>query len=147
MRNHHEAAAADISRFGEGDGKRKSDGDRRIDRVAAFAQHLDAGRARELAVARNHRVGRDGRRPAFGEAPAGGKGDGAAGSVGDGRCGGRCLWGRRRGRAMRSPAWHPLSAQQCRESCRDAHDGLQVCARGPRPAIVRFPCGVRFIVR
>ena len=60
----HEPAAADVAGCGEGHRQRVSHRHRRIDRVAAVAQHLDPGVASEMvrrddhAVVCNHRIGR-----------------------------------------------------------------------------------------
>ena len=57
----HEAAAAEISRARQGHGERKADRNRRIDRIAAAPENLDADFRRlpflrdDHAVARQHR--------------------------------------------------------------------------------------------
>ncbi len=65
----HEAAAADVARDGEDDGEREPGRHRRIDGVAARAQHLDA-RLRRLDVRRDdHPVARPLRLPGLARMP------------------------------------------------------------------------------
>ena len=54
----HEAAAADIAAARIDDRERVGDGDRRIDRVSAGSQHVDAGMRRIVLLGGDHRVAR-----------------------------------------------------------------------------------------
>ena len=54
--DHHEAAAADVSRARIGHGHRKTGGDRRIDRIAATPQHVGADPRRDLLLRHHHAV-------------------------------------------------------------------------------------------
>jgi len=54
--NHHEAAAADISRARIGHGHRESDRHRGIDRVAAAPQHIGADPRRDFLLRHHHAV-------------------------------------------------------------------------------------------
>jgi len=56
----HEAAAADIAGARIGHRHRKADGDRGIDRIAAFLQNVDADARRRCFLRHHHPVGRDG---------------------------------------------------------------------------------------
>ena len=80
----HEAAAAEVARRRIDDRQRIADGDRRVDGVAAAAQHVDADLGREVLRRHDHAVlGRDRRhRGGLGDAEQRGRRDHGAQAAG-----------------------------------------------------------------
>ncbi len=138
-----EAAAADIAGLRMHYGEREADRHRRVDRVAAAAQHLDADRAGERVVRDDHRVaaGRGLGRPR--EPPPGREGSGPGGRQSGP---GGAAPGGQQGQQQRPASWHGTYASRGADT---APALTRAPARGARTGarpMMRFPIAVHRLV-